>query len=48
MLTSLAYTTVSYDYNVTVDTNASLIGNLNVGTGKLNINDNTEFLVRQR
>ena len=42
----VGYTTVSYDYNVTVDTNASLIGNLNVGTGKLNINDNTEFLVR--
>ena len=42
----VGYKTVSYDYDVTVDTNASLIGNLNVGTGKLNINDNTEFLVR--
>ena len=42
----VGYKTVSYDYNVTVDTNASLIGNLTVGTGKLNINDNTEFLVR--
>ena len=42
----VGYKTVSYDYDVTVDTNASLIGNLNVGTSKLNINDNTEFLVR--
>ena len=42
----VGYGPVYYDYDVTVDTNASLIGNLNVGTGKLNINDNTEFLVR--
>ena len=35
---------VYYDKNVTVDTNASLIANTE--SGKLNINDNTEFLVR--
>ena len=35
---------VYYGKNVTVDTNASLIANTD--EGKLNINDNTEFLVR--
>ena len=35
---------VYYSKDVTVDTNASLIANTEVG--KLNINDNTEFLVR--
>ena len=38
------YGIVGYSDDVTVDTNASLIANTEVG--KLNINDNTEFLVR--
>ena len=38
------YDIVGYSDDVTVDTNASLIANTD--EGKLNINDNTEFLVR--
>ena len=38
------YGIVGYSDDVTVDTNASLIANTD--EGKLNINDNTEFLVR--
>ena len=40
----VGYDFVDYDKNVTVDTKASLIANTE--SGKLNINDNTEFLVR--